>query len=338
MNVGHLDVSDCSIELGTVMAFLGRQNPETFQLRGISVSGNPANSAIPAVTLPPSLTKFVAHVVFFTESTLLSMVDILFTASVFVDLSYAIAEREKWAEVFEHLEHIHNPKILRLAWVNNPVSPLFFGFLGRCQNLVVLNISGCLSVCHPVFEEAVEFMARNRIIHKLLVCGSRKNRLSGAALLRVVSILRQNQVISAFDFHENPVSDTELLEIAEILVANRGLKKVRFSLTGITRAEAMEEFWERLNGRPGKLEVMVNFAEMQISVNEEQLETWNRMKNERARGVSCPVSEIHGENKEWQIRQPELPIVHDQELIEQRRDRFAIPSLLARLRGTQQVV
>jgi hypothetical protein len=76
----------------------------------------------------------------------------------------------------------------------------------------------------------------------------------------------------------------------------------------------------------------VNLSEIRVVVEEEQLERWKAMKNDISKGVVCSLEVPVGEIDEWEIVQAELPGIDDRSLLEQRRERFGIGSLLGRLR------
>jgi hypothetical protein len=332
LHIGDLVLDNSGVELSTIIAFLGRQTAETFQVQGVSVSGNPANQPIPNVQLPRSLSRFVAHVVFFTESTLSSLLSVLVARPLSVDLSYAIAEREKWNEVFEALDRIPEPRLRHLTWIDNPISPVFFGFLARCSRLTVLDLTGCLSPLNPAFDAAIDFLGSNQTIGTLHVGGSRKNVLSGSALMSVIGILRTNTAVSVLDLRNNVIEAAQLPEFADILIGNATLTKLAFSVIGIADPEALTAFWHRLLQRGPPLTVRVKYADMpgrkDQSVSDEQVAAWKRLQDEIARGGAgragqSPISEIG----DWAVLQPPLPQVDNAGLLEQKGARFNVSVL-----------
>jgi hypothetical protein len=140
------------------------------------------------------------------------------------DLSFAVASQAQWTELFDEIHPIAAPRVRSLAWSDNPISLKFL-------------------------DAVVAFLADNSTLDAFTMIGTHKNRLTASDVLKIIRVLRANRTLKLLSVTKNEFDPAMLPEIAEILVANVTLRRLKFSPG---QGDELQAFCDALTARKAR--------------------------------------------------------------------------------------
>lgn len=247
-SLDSLSVNECGIEICLFFGFLA-YFPDV-KLKEISINGNQAKAALKSsLKIPTSIKKLSITNTFFAGDNILRLLVLLAPLRANIDLSHAQNLQTNWNSLAREFDLIEKPQFTGLGWAGNPVELQTLDFFDRCENLSMLNISGCIREKSSSFPEIIKFLSENDTIEKLKISQGKPTDISVSSMPLIFSLIKDNRNIKSVDISGHPITDDLLKNFSEALMTNLSIFEVNFSLTECKSGPAVVEFYNKLESR-----------------------------------------------------------------------------------------
>lgn len=256
-NTKKLVLQNCGMEILPVLQSLFAL--DGIKIESIDLSGNQCTeSNSKPLNFPLSLNEIILDEVQFEYDTFDSLFTSLMNHSPQEDKVYHVSlvsislKESEWRLFLSTIDEKSAPKLAKLNWSNNTVNKPFIRFINSTKSLLSLNISGCIDNTPETTCLIPTLLRQNYTIRELTLDTYDLNELEEEAIKSIIDNLENNHSLISLSLNDQPISDDNVIELANALMANRRIKKLCFNFTGIEDKETILSFFEKLadRGRP----------------------------------------------------------------------------------------
>lgn len=264
-SVKTFEFHNCQVVVDSLFPYLSNNN-----LCGIIVDGGTViGKGLDKIPISASISNFTFSHIKWDNYSFISMWCRILNHSpqndyISMDLSYSQAGPQVWHSFFQAYCASPAKSIKSINWSGNQVHPVFLQFCASSQNLSTLQLDGCYTAQTSGIMVAnfAELMKSNNYISELIMRSVDESMKCDSSISRFIDILVSNNGLTSLDLSGQPLGDSGLNSLANMLAQNKKIKKVKYDGALGVNFDTLQLFMQKLSQRGIPIDVEWPFNEI----------------------------------------------------------------------------
>jgi hypothetical protein len=269
--VEQLSLFECRLQISTILTILTQIAIGAIpsSLQSLSISGNLTTTPFASgMALPGRIAHFHAAAIEWTGDTFSEFWGVVLRAIPCGPLDISVADgrqpQDQWIRLWTLFEGASSDHITSLGWAGCPVSPAFFGMVGRFKKLATLDISGCLSKSDPLLPTLTSLIRTSQTLSELTLCGSSRNRLGLADIEALAVAIGASPSITTVVLSDHFIGPDILVALSAPVAANERIRTLSVDGNDLYSFEVWRRVLLQWQGRGAPLDIAWPVDEMDL--------------------------------------------------------------------------